>query len=210
MKARPILMSSPMVRALLDGRKTQTRRVVKPQPHAIDQSYGDVEESEIWAGEFFQWHEAEHGPSFYCPYGDLLWVRETITHGGYEAAPITYAADGAHGQFIWPSHWKRHCRPSIHMPRWASRLTLELTGVRVERLKEISLNDVWAEGCEVRQFWLFGADTVERQRIGAGVYQNLWESINGPGSWDANPWVWVLEFRIHQVNVDALLRARAA
>lgn len=86
-------------------------------------------------------------------------------------------------------------RPSIHMPRWVSRILLEITAIRVERLQEISLAQVQREGCEVRQFWLFGANQEQAQKIGASVFGGLWSSINGAESWNSNPWVWVIEFR---------------
>lgn len=224
MKARPILFCGPMVRALLDGRKTQTRRVVKPQPaHGCFYAINESQNAALHMA------RGESGYAIYvppkpnskdhrltCPYGqpgDLLWVRETLGNDG--DGDWWYAADTKYTVGDYPDGWQRRqghkpSIPSIHMPRWASRLTLELTGVRVERLRDISLKDVMAEGCEVRQFWLFGADLAERQRIGADVYGNLWESINGRASRAANPWVWVLEFKVHRCNVDDLLRARAA
>lgn len=136
-----------------------------------------------------------------CPYGkpgDLLWVRESgsialdksafmyADHGG-KLAPTARPGSDSDAR-----EWKS-C-PSIHMPRWASRITLKVTDVRVERLQQISLQDVRAEGCEVREFWLFGSDTEGRRLIGAAVYRQLWEQINGPDSWALNPWVWAISF----------------
>lgn len=166
MKERPIILSGPMVRAILAGAKTQTRRVVKPQAMG-------------------QW-----GPVVPCPYGrpgDRLWVREAWrpVHGGYSDLGARYRADFERDQTVW--------RPSIHMPRWASRITLEVTGVRVERLQDISEADAQAEGSFE---WAAEQDTPVRDLDEARlVYLQLWQSINGPASWDADPWVWVVEFR---------------
>ena len=225
MKERPILFSGPMVRAILEGRKTHTRRVVKPQPDIPDGSYL----------KFYPRHgvfgrgpeEDEDGPlqpliyngkPLKCPYGkpgDRLWVRETFqTIGGYDAEtqktfqPINdcgihgraiYRADGGNGKAYLA--WK----PSIHMPRWASRILLEIIRVRVERLNEISDDDSKAEGIEPRGISLRTAKpstwTDYLGRNGAGFvlpresFKSLWESINGPTSWDKNPWVWVVEFK---------------
>jgi hypothetical protein len=168
MKERPILFSAPMIRALLAGTKTQTRRIVKP-------------------GAPDDWNA--------CPYGvigDRLWVREThapaadswgawerrMQKDGCGPAPVIhYAADGG-DPFV--EKW----RPSIHMPRWASRITLEIVAVRVERLQDISEADVAAEGVLVDDI----APPYWRS------YRELWEQINGAGSWDLNPWVWIVEF----------------
>lgn len=227
MKTRPILFSGPMVRALLDGRKTQTRRVVKN----AESMPTDPENYEHngWAfcreynGGDFSW-------PFPCPYGepgDLLWVRETwacYRQTNYEydeweqvfsaaereewggALSPVYQADNK----SFPDRWN----PSIHMPRWVSRLTLEITGVRVERLQDISEPDAIAEGIEPVEgrFWKRYKDGGWNTYVDCpiGSYASLWTEINGSGSWNANPWVWVLEFRVHKQNVDALLKARAA
>ena len=193
---RPILFSAPMVRALLAGTKTQTRRVVKPRK---DRDMGcELAPSEL-AGEV-------NGGEFrnaYCAPGDRLWVRETWRDAGNA---WHYAADGmllpkqrdrdlqaflaARAPLTWESYtWK----PSIHMPRAASRITLEVTGVRVERLQDISEADAQAEGCEPMHL----DDLGQTWRTYKRGYQALWEQINGPGSWDANPWVWCVEFRRH-------------
>jgi hypothetical protein len=176
MKERGILFSGPMVRAILEGRKTMTRRVVKPQPVDI------------------------HGSAFMktikCPYGkpgDRIWVRETFRREDL-GEKVWYRADwnekDAKELFIDQSGgWK----PSIFMPRWASRITLEITNVRVERLQGISQDDAKVEGAD-------GIDWGHGRDYGGppdyiGGFKRLWESINGPGSWTANPWVWVVEFR---------------
>ncbi|MBO15572.1 MULTISPECIES: hypothetical protein [unclassified Herbaspirillum] len=208
-KERPILFSAPMVRAILAGQKTQTRRVVKPQP--------DRERNLVWArGASGQWgpftmYYNQHdrtgwGPleiPMHCPYGqpgDRLWVKEThlawwkIDPDKPEGPRIfshvaAFAADGyelEHGE-----RWI----PSIHMPRAASRILLEITGVRVERLQDISQADAYAEGA---MSWAQEQDTPIKDLNGGDdrmAFMALWESIGGAGSWEANPWVWVVEFR---------------
>lgn len=181
MKEKPILFSGPMVRALLAGTKTQTRRVVKGEAlrWLVDDKFtpGFVADSE----------------NRLCPYGqpgDRLWVRETwaAPHSDDGRPPrsiqcdqvsIHYAATEVRGGLLW--------RPSIHMPRWTSRITLEVTGVRVERLQDISDADALAEGVDRTNTSIVG---YAKKR-----YQQLWESINGPDSWVLNPWVWVVEFK---------------
>lgn len=219
MKERPILFSAPMVRALLAGTKTQTRRIVKPQPdfdtaravigHHVDDSnaaydplFNSIGLREGQAFGFVQ-------PNIGCPYGrpgDRLWVRETwAVHAIFDGraprdidAPVTYAADGPMPDLIGK------LRPGIHMPRWLSRITLEITGVRVERLQDISEADASAEGCPLALHLRIVRP--DRDDSARGWYRNLWEQINGAGSWDANPWVWALEFR----RVDALRLPAAA
>lgn len=206
-KERPIIFSAPMVRAILDGRKTQTRRVVKHAP-LLSTSYllgvhkgvwgihADVEQDGgVWRGK--------------CPYGsvgDRIWVRETwrptaVSNG--LGTQITYMADQR-------SSWKNGSglsiasdkqRPSIRMPRWASRITLEITDVRVQRLHQISEEDSKAEGVDP------GCLTCGENCVRAGgcgycrpAYRDsfcgLWKEINGPESWDVNPWIWALTFKV--------------
>lgn len=190
MKERPILFSAPMVRAILSGTKTQTRRIYRPKAGYPRQDGEILPDGSGYMG----WDE---GP---CPYGaagDRLWVRETWASDDGRAA--WYRADGETHNAGLP--W----RPSIHMPRWASRLTLEVTGIRVERLQDISEEDAKAEGaleiCDIcgnppedEVHWACEADYVPQvsHRVG---FQDLWESINSPGSWGLNPWVWVVGFR---------------
>jgi hypothetical protein len=190
MKERPILFSGPMVRAILEGRKTQTRRIVKPQPpkgyHIDTCQYNDTG----WA---FWVSANDHAGTCTCknlrqPYGqpgDRLWVRETWapayrTYGYATKKAIAYRVDSDHD----PHKWK----PSIHMPRWASRITLKVVGVRVERLQECTRGDAMAEGCPFPNMAI-GSDPRK-------WYAELWNSINGMGSWEANPWVWVVEFKV--------------
>ena len=199
MRERPILFSAPMVRAILAGTKTQTRRVVKARK---DCDFGCELAPHELAGE-------ANGGDFrnaYCAPGDRLWVREAwCTSAAFDKtapkelpkdAPITYLAGGPHHRFS-------RYRPPMFMPRWASRITLEVTGVRVERLQDISEADAIAEGIAKpagSQFW--HADPRGSSLPGGTpqwAFRNLWESINGPGSWDANPWVWVVEFKRAEV-----------
>jgi hypothetical protein len=202
---RPILFSAPMVRALLAGTKTQTRRVLKAVPPP-----GAQRVIRPFRDERLQWaatdpHDMEQGQLVLgdaprCPYGapgDRLWVRETWAYHLHAQAssreadgPFVFAADGKPALHVrLCEHW----RPSIHMPRTASRITLEVTGVRVERLQSISVRDAIAEGATPLPPDPVCAQVCPEDYV-AG-YRSLWESINGTGSWDANPWVWVVEFR---------------
>ena len=176
---RPILFSAPMVRAILDDTKTQTRRIVKPQP----------------AGEW-----AATGRSS-CPYGqpgDRLWVREQHEFlMRYKNVRCLYRADMSEKIVEAPYIPKvNRGRPSIHMPRWASRITLEIVSVRVERLQDMhhKTNEFLAEGIMLSPSELFPdvntADKLEREFI------KLWDSINAKRApWSSNPWVWVVEFK---------------
>lgn len=192
-KERPILFTGPMVQAILDGRKSQTRRVVKPQPDdrpGIDCTRLLFKRKD---GSPLVDTAAEEA-AFMCPYGlrgDRLWVRETFLIVGGEADHrIVYRASND-GPDEWVSPvW----RPSIFMPRWASRITLEITGVRVERLQEITKADCLAEGIEYMpaaaaimntSVWTFDA-----------AFRAGWNKINGKRApWANNPWVWVVEFK---------------
>ncbi|TPE43953.1 ASCH domain-containing protein [Pontibacter mangrovi] len=196
-KERPILFSTEMVQAILEGRKTQTRRILKKDSaEALDRQDKQNQEAMISIA------------SQLCPYGkpgDRLWVRETLyfdTCGNewcYQAdnSPVTTADITS----------SRKAIPSIHMPKAACRLLLEITNIRVERLKEISQEDAKAEG--LRRFAKFGIEEwggVEPHREVKNhfrwydkpieAFKNLWEHINGPLSWKQNPWVWVLEFKV--------------
>jgi hypothetical protein len=203
MRERPIIMSAPAVRAILAGTKTQTRRVVKIKN--LDFVGGGPRDGADWNDpSCWGFEDCNTGRNwalasgddvddiFACPYGvpgDRLWVREThLIVGGKDSADprVVYrASNDGPDAWISPS-WA----PSIHMPRWASRLTLEITGVRVERLQNISEADAMAEGASPVLVPPDGGD--QPHVVG---YCDLWESINGPGSWDANPWVWVVAFR---------------
>lgn len=201
MSDRPIIFSAPMIRALLDGRKTQTRRVLKP-----------------------------HGDTFSAPSyrrGDRLYVREAAHIDG---TSVNYRADhpGDSAGLGW--------RPSIHMPRWASRLTLAVTDVRVQRLQDISEVDAAAEGVAPlftpeqaaarpelnfnpmpyeNYLWHGHADLTSKQidawshqyssySDARRSYSSLWERLHGPGAWDANPWVVAISFTVQRGNIDQI------
>ena len=183
MKERPILFSAPMVRAILDGSKSQTRRVVKQDRDGLL----DCKPTPAWDA-FWQ--------CVACPYGkpgDRLWVRETWSADAWfdghapndipDSAYIAYAA--GRRAVAWPAAMGK-VRPSIHMPRWASRILLEVTDVRVERAQDISDRDARDEGAE---------QIGDCEGAYVAGFRRLWESINGADSWSANPWVWVVEFR---------------
>lgn len=221
MKETPILFNAPMVRAILAGTKTQTRRVVKGCEFIADTAEGvepywrllDHPRKQMSGGTPMGTHVAA-----LCPHGrpgDRLWVRETWQHSNHPLGPydedcmVFYRADfmsdvhGPDGEKS-PEGRYRSWRPSIHMPRAASRILLEVTEVRVERLQDISEVEAIAEGIErVEDFFACpcwkaydepeGSDVVFPDDP-IGSYASLWASINGPGSWDANPWVWAVSF----------------
>lgn len=207
-KERPILFSAPMVRAILDGRKTQTRRAWKLSRGM--QWYDELGgEDKGWfcdAGGLGWWHVEE----MVCPYGtpgERLWVRETFreTWDMSDRAVMEYRAGGTrliegksviHGEHR-PTSILPKWRPSIFMPRWASRITLEITDVRVERLQEISEEDAQAEGVEMGyHFHGFAAERHPPTPVGfRPMFRRLWGEINGEGSWEANPWVWAITFK---------------
>lgn len=172
MKERPIIFNEAMVRAILDGRKTQTRRIVKHQP------LEGVAPDSSWIRP--------------CDVGDRLWVREKWAQSSFGQTSLTfYGADREHD----PPHIAKCARwqPSIHMPRAASRITLEVTGVRVERLQDISEGDAIAEGCSIDGESPSGLYVANNAR---SAFCRLWQSIYGPDSWNQNPWVWVIDFRV--------------
>ncbi len=199
-KERPIIFSGPMICAILDGRKSQTRRIVKPQPDAVidGEPYWHIGgyRASRYRGVTDPLRMGTHNP-LRCPYGvpgDRLWVRETIKASG---DVMVYAADGqtvVQDGLCWPSCGERQTIPAIHMPRWASRITLEIVAVRVERVQKISEADAVAEGVSILPDAEIAArvaeDTPARMEFWA-----LWTSIHGPDSWNANPWVWVLDFQ---------------
>jgi hypothetical protein len=198
---RPILFSGPMVRALLEGRKTQTRRIAKFQ--------GFTEFSTYAPG--IIWHGVSPSMKLKCPYGrpgDCLWVRETwgavwpdMEWTPLEQCKIEYRADLPPGSTDFPGQWPAEdgrgsdeapkWRPSIHMPRWASRIILVVNNVRLERLQMISHADILAEG--IRDAGPGG------EIINTDTFARLWDEINGDRApWVSNPWVWVMEFRRSQ------------
>lgn len=209
-KERPILFSGPMVLALLLGGKTQTRRVVKPMPKWADR-FPICKPDGMAAGHEIWWWDGEFdrvGVSQDCPYGkpgDRLWVKETWRPTASLQAwdmDVTYRADGERrtvkdGEFgdrDWnmPKAAATGNVSPLFMPRWASRLTLEITDVRCERLNDCSEADAEAEGTkEPSLVPIIGACWSERD-----AYAKLWEAINGPGSWAVNPWVWAVSFNV--------------
>lgn len=190
MKSRPILFSGPMVRALLDGTKTQTRRIMKPDYCQATEFKTIDELGNAWFVSGFD------GYQFKCPYGqpgDRLWVRETFMDiPDHFPGNLHYRASATPADEEWLKGEGHNWKPSIFMPRSASRVTLEVTGIRVERLNDISEADAKAEGAQPIAHPNF-------PKLAAGKYvrgyKQLWESINGPGSWAHNPFVWVVEFR---------------
>jgi hypothetical protein len=211
-----------MVRAILEGRKTVTRRVVKDIPWlpGVNERFSQAR-SFSNGGLFHIAGSLEMTKGFRCPYGqvgDRLWVKEAWRVARrWDATPssalphengltVAYAAGGSRAhddtaRFVnddayspWDAEWVGRTRSPIHMPRWASRITLEVTAVRVERLQDVSEQSAWDEG--VQKF--MGGPTPWKSVVApASVhgFAAVWESINGAGSWAANPWVWVVEFK---------------
>ena len=214
MTDRPIIFSGPMVQALLAGRKSQTRRVLKPQPN--DRNTGGAALTDQGWAWLNGWDGSIIGRASvpYAP-GDRLWVRENCaTWGDHEAIyraddAVEYGLAVSDGKF--GAKWK--ARPSIHMPRWASRLTLIITDVRVQRLHAISEADAIAEGIQ-RLIGSKGPNYFTREISGkwsgsfnaptaAEVYSDLWNSLHGPGAWDRNDWVAAITFDVVARNIDA-------
>lgn len=197
MKEKSILFNGPMVRAILEGRKTQTRRMMKPQP-------------ELHADGFWHWKDCQwqygglgfpkSGIEDHAPYrpGDRLWVRETwAAYHHIAGGKVLYEADGKDyldNDHLTVPHEFIKWRPSIHMPRAASRITLEVTDVRVERVQSISVADALAEGVLPAKEWRYPSDGA------IPAFADLWEKTYGPGAWEANPWVWVFYFKVLEVK----------
>lgn len=213
MKERPILFSAPMVRAILDGRKTQTRRILKPAPLPPVARW--IMSNNQWVpkalNEVVQQQYVSTWPmSLKCPYGiigDRLWVRETFAPV-YDSCEHPELPDCPKEEWITGYAYKAYgvntvdkWKPSIFMPRAASRITLEITNVRVERLQDISESDAKAEG--VIAGCSNCGDPVDYDNCKCGIqkpeyrdsYIWLWNEINGKDAWNKNPWVWVIEFR---------------
>jgi len=231
MKERGMIFNAEMVRAVMEGRKVQTRRIMKVQPESNQYGLLRITDSTKRA-DIGKYHWAESNATgthtrsalFSCPFGavgDRLWVRETWSDVNFEGVPaVAYRADGGVRpvaeddgdesdpklEKYWFANWysdliggvEGNWRPSIHMPRWASRITLEITGIRVERLKFISDKDAQAEGVQQLRggFWRhYNPGWTQHQLSARGSFLTLWESIYGEESWQVNPWVWVIEFR---------------
>ncbi|MBP2508158.1 hypothetical protein J2855_001793 [Agrobacterium tumefaciens] len=208
MADRPILFSTPMVRALLDGRKTQTRRELKPQPRLMS------DKGLSYIGTDGKGHQPR------ISVGDRLYVREHWrTSGSLDSRaprdlPRTAAILCNADEF--KPVWAGKHRQAMHMPRWASRLTLTVTDVRVERLQDISHEDALAEGIVQldRKAWigggpLYGLHQGEGHDTATGAYNRLWRDINGDGSWAANPWIVVYTFTVHHGNIDQIAQVAA-
>lgn len=204
MNSKPILFSGEMVNAIIEGRKTQTRRVMKKQPDCK----GVLDYLPPNGNLYYFWPH-DHGDKLYyckCPYATFLWVRETWdfrpwwSDGGEKMRKVrvSYAADGYQQTLECPPDWnpmlysEQRWRPSIHMPRWASRITLKVVNVRAERVQDISREDILAEGINAH----FAPRRKDPLPTPRSAFAQLWDTINknrGYG-WDVNPWVWVLEF----------------
>lgn len=207
MKERPILMTPENAQKCFDGSKTQTRRIIKPQPNIVH----------AWDGEWLATNQIfrNRAPGLRCPYGVVgyrLWIREAHQFDppddGTWGYTVFMGCKGAPLEDI-PSRFRTpaHClyrgkwdgspliwRPSLHMPRWACRTVVEITEIRVQRLNEISEEDAKAEGCiNNLDEMVHGGDGVYANALGHFV--RLWTSINGPDSWDANPFVWAITFK---------------
>ena len=227
MKERPILFSTEMVRALLDGRKTMTRRLVKPQPSKDDytlwtQNGGDKKDNgkHRWGKVLNNLLEADK-EMFSCPYGqigDILWVRETwadLRGMGFSIDDfprlVAYKADSKDEGLEIAKEYGIKWKPSIFMPRSASRISLRITNIRVERLNDITEEDAIREGVEKNiepgqeSKWEpdYGYKDYTAKDLDGfpcftaiDSFKSLWGSINGENSWAENPWVWVIEFEV--------------
>ncbi|HEI8570553.1 TPA: hypothetical protein SLE56_000864 [Morganella morganii] len=210
MKERGIIFNADMVRAILDGRKTQTRRIMKPQPTPCDYIdwRGNARSGHVWPSNIFRTMlhvegELQNGDGGWkglvgdaCLFGDIddrLWVREAFQVGLCTESTIAYKATHKPSDLEEGWHEKIKWRPSIHMPRWASRILLEITGVRVERLQSISEEDAKAEGFDNSQS--DAANSIGWFEKPIRAFRRAWENIYGADGWDSNPWVWVIEFR---------------
>lgn len=250
MPDRPIIFSGPMVRALLDGRKTQTRRVLKipTKGEYIRSDMGGWAASTVGGkGTYLDpamtipapewpcvWNQTT-GTTILAPYtaGDRLYVREAhalVPSSAYRCSPgVPYAVndEDPYQACVYREGWERSqpgtgWRPSIHMPRWASRLTLTVTDVRVQRLQEISEADAVAEGVtrcawaeamaeDGRMEWHVPESTpgeypglTNAHPSPVGAFWELWNSLHGPEAWDANPWVVALTFTVQHGNIDQI------
>ena len=218
MTEKPILFNAEMVRAILAGQKTQTRRVINLQPVGVL----GAQMTRANDMDVFLWHgwphmvKSGHAPvPLKCPYGepgDLLWVRETWATDGVRDAikptnlppdsHIYYRASLNEDKHEWQLHtnFGGRWRPSIHMPRWTNRIMLRIEVVRVERVAEIEPRDAIAEGVEfAERAWAQVPARNPRRPIDyVEAFRHLWDSINAKRGfgWDANPWVWVVEFSV--------------
>lgn len=198
MRERGIIFNAEMVRAILDGRKTQTRRVMNNQPCTLSGETISVQQDDFnfrWAGDL---HNDTSG-WFSCPLGkvgDRLWVRETFKTGVCTESTIAYKA--THKPSDLEEGWYEEIKwtPSIHMPRRYSRITLEITDVRVEQLQDISKQDAISEGAPQGHYSI---DVISKRfgfpDFSRSWFAQIWMDIYGEDSWSSNPWVWVIEFK---------------
>lgn len=222
---RPILFSAPMVRALLEGRKTQTRRAIKPQPTGRIDPLVSFNRGRMEIAFGPDMRDKDGSPKWWRPLaqaGDRLWVREACAIvGTVDPGFVLYRADGYEAECErhsfdkpFPPEAEARWRPSIHMPRWASRITLEVIDVRVEHLQDISEADAIAEGCtqaladeimQVEELAVYASTHIlcpeARARI---LFETLWDQVNGPSSWEANPWVAAYTFNFISRNIDQI------
>lgn len=231
MADRSILFIAPMVRALLAGRKTMTRQVLKfgSEPPIWLGDGLATNDPNFWAFRYYdkgsdctEYLYLPNAPRFVV--GDHLWVREAWRtlhandclaprHLAEDPSKITFEADTERRNPLWAFG---RLRPGIHMPRWASRLTLVVTQVRVERLQDISRADAIAEGLalasnHIEEFWRWPEPLHEGLWLSpVAAYAFLWDQINGSGAWAANPWVVAITFTVHHQNIDALRAQEAA
>lgn len=216
----PILFSAPMIRALLDGRKAQTRRILKPQPNYVFRSVvdGSVDSMQRIVGrDGFGLEERVTVPMPHTT-GTRLWVREThaiVPRTAYRMSEGVYQTlrpNDEHDAAIYRAGWDRsnpgRWRPSVHMPRWASRLALTVTDVRVQRLQDISEADAIAEGVGPLSpvpgrpdlLWVHGGG--EKWAAPTYAFKTLWNTVNGPDAWDRNDWVAAYTFTVRKGNID--------
>lgn len=221
MKERGMIFNGEMVRAILDGRKTQTRRPLKWKQTRFTE-IGEREDGSNWPWSEDTEKVCDHWHP--CPFGavgDRIWVRETYQGPLFDYEHMEsyledsskfekpdfciYRADGKPAPEFYDADDNLHCgwRPSIHMPRWASRITLEITDVRVERLNGISETDAEAEGTNMEALFdsqdcydCIADHNMTGRPTAKGAFKYLWESIYGEENWQANPWVWVIEFKV--------------
>ncbi len=218
MTDRPIIFSAPMIRSLLEGRKSQTRRVLKPQPEGFETAPGVECDAGVFGGRIRLGRVITTQRAPYAP-GDRLWVKETWrTNAMWDACSpsrlgqisresgrvsVLFEAGGSLPNSVSAEDAGR-TRSPIHMPRWASRLTLLVTDVRVQRLKDISEGDAIAEGAP--RLWMDDMDKfheggpLSSHRCG---FLGVWTHIYGPDAWDANPWVVAVSFETRRGNIDA-------
>lgn len=234
MTDRPILFSAPMIRALLEGRKTQTRRLLKRPSWAQEAGWPEmVMNEQDLAGRLF-WYAEKTGCLSLLPVPqprDRLWAREAhALVGNVDPGFLMFRANGYTAECArigfdkpYPPESEVRWRPSIHMPRWASRITLIVTDVRVQRLQDISAADAIAEGiaCEglsglqgCGELWRDYKNPPTKYTGGHadnGTFRNprnsfrsLWNSLHGDGAWDENPWVSATTFSVHNCNIDQM------